>query len=140
MNETTSATQTNDKPRYSIFDLLRELKAARQEVDTNGPEYREFADRLGKNSPFSADNILLIYRQAPTATSCASYRNWKEAGRQVKRGEHGIKIFAPIGTHRDGDTIGRGSAGPDAKLVTRFKIGYIFDLAQTEPAERRDAR
>jgi antirestriction protein ArdC len=59
------------------------------------------------------------------ATLVAGYRKWQELGRQVRKGERGIAIFAPIvrkvETH-DGD----------AETVVRFRILHVFDVAQTD--------
>ena len=39
-------------------------------------------------------NILLIHAQRPGATLVRDYQQWTAAGRQVRKGEHGIAIFA----------------------------------------------
>lgn len=44
---------------------------------------------------YSFTNTLLIMTQRPDATRVAGYRAWQALGRQVKKGETGIKIFVP---------------------------------------------
>ena len=39
-------------------------------------------------------NILLIHAQRPGATLVRDYQQWTAAGRQVRKGEHGIAVFA----------------------------------------------
>ena len=39
-------------------------------------------------------NILLIHAERPGATLVRDYQQWTAAGRQVRKGEHGIAIFA----------------------------------------------
>ena len=39
-------------------------------------------------------NILLIHAERPGATLVRDYQQWTAAGRQVRKGEHGIEIFA----------------------------------------------
>jgi hypothetical protein len=46
---------------------------------------------------YSTRNTLLIHMQYPNASKVASYLSWKNNfNRQVNKGEHGIKIFAPV--------------------------------------------
>jgi antirestriction protein ArdC len=73
---------------------------------------------------YSASNQLMIYMQAPTATQVAGFRQWQGMGRQVQKGERGIKIFAPM-TVRDKDD-------PDKKNLVGFKVVSVFDISQTQ--------
>lgn len=73
---------------------------------------------------------MLIQAQHPGATHVAGYRAWQQLGRQVKKGETGISILAPM-TRRveDEDTS-------EAKSVLfGFRIAHVFDLSQTEGDE-----
>jgi antirestriction protein ArdC len=45
---------------------------------------------------YSFGNVLLILRQNPEATTVAGYRTWQTLGRQVRKGERGIQILAPV--------------------------------------------
>jgi len=45
---------------------------------------------------YSFRNAALIAYQCPHATRVAGYRTWQRLGRQVRRGERGIRIVAPI--------------------------------------------
>lgn len=49
---------------------------------------------------YSFGNVLLILRQNPEATTVAGYRTWQTLGRQVRKGERGIQILAPVTTGR----------------------------------------
>lgn len=51
---------------------------------------------LGRFCRYSAGNTLLIWSQKPEATHVAGFHKWKDLGRQVKKGEKGIVIMAPI--------------------------------------------
>ena len=42
---------------------------------------------------YSINNLLLILAQKPEATHVAGYRTWQKLGRQVRKGERGIRIF-----------------------------------------------
>ena len=75
---------------------------------------------------YSFNNMLMIYMQRPDATRVAGYRTWQKMGRQVQKGEKGIRIFAPCPFKKkdaDGEEIGTGMW---------FKIVSVFDISQTE--------
>ena len=45
---------------------------------------------------YSARNRLLVYLQDPNARFCKGYRDWLKHGRQVRRGERGLTVLAPL--------------------------------------------
>ena len=45
---------------------------------------------------YSARNTMLIYKQNRGATFVQSFKNWKDMGHPVKRGEHGLNILVPV--------------------------------------------
>ena len=76
--------------------------------------------------------------QRPEATAVAGYRAWLAKGRQVRRGEKGIQVFAPV-TQRVPrlDAAGNPVVGPEGKPVieTRMvgvKPTSVFDVSQTD--------
>lgn len=73
---------------------------------------------------YSARNVQLL--ELAGATEVAGYREWQALGRQVRRGEHGIKIGAPI-VKKDPDT-------GEAKMVN-VSTATVFDVSQTDPIE-----
>ena len=72
---------------------------------------------------YSFFNQLLITTQCPHASHVAGYRKWNELGRQVRKGEKGLKIFAPM-TRKDEET-------QTTKLVG-FRLASVFDISQTD--------
>ena len=91
---TTNTDQTQeltDKINESITALCAETDAAKQ-----NETYRAWLDTLSRFYSYSFNNWLLIYTQRPDATRVAGFRTWKSLGRFVKKGEHGIRILAPI--------------------------------------------
>jgi len=71
--------------------------------------------------------------QRPDATRVAGYHTWTSVGRQVRKGEHGIAIFAPI-VHRL-RVEDANEDGTERVLVghpTAFRLARVFDIAQTE--------
>lgn len=79
---------------------------------------------------YSVRNILLIYAQRPMATQVAGYKSWQERGRQVRKGEHGIRILG-------GRTVVRTETNPDSgeeeeKRRVQFFPCSVFDVEQTD--------
>src|SRR6059058_2332715 len=58
--------------------------------------FRAYLDAQAKFHAYSFGNVLLILSQKPDATRVAGYQTWKELGRQVRRGEKGIRIIVPM--------------------------------------------
>ncbi len=81
-------------------------------------------------------NILLIHAQRPGATLVRGYQQWTAAGRQVRKGEHGIAIFTIPSRPRvqDQDQDEPGPAWREASRVT-----YAWDLSQTTGPSVSDA-
>jgi hypothetical protein len=99
---------------------------------------------MGRFRSYSLPNVMLIEMQRPGATHVAGYGTWRGLGRQVKRGERGIMILAPI--HRranNGNATTRLESIPPAKqddataaasnsVIVGFYPVYVFDISQTE--------
>lgn len=79
---------------------------------------------------YSARNVFLILFQRPDATRVAGYTTWQKLGRQVRRGEAGITIFAPAPFKRSSTDAATGEVTEE--LIPRFKTATVFDIAQTE--------
>lgn len=75
---------------------------------------------------YSWGNQLMIAFHKPDATRVAGFHTWKDLGRLVKKGEKGIPIWVPIKVKR------QDAEGNDVEYVPSFKVGYVFDIAQTE--------
>ena len=96
--------------------------------------FMAYLSAMARFSTYSTGNLLLLLAQRPKATRVAGYRTWQRLGRQVKRGERGIAIVAPIVFRRRGDEIRpRGPPGGESeRSLLGFKPAYVFDVAQTE--------
>jgi antirestriction protein ArdC len=64
--------------------------------------------------------------QRPEATRVAGYRKWQELGRQVRKGEAGIKILVPH-VQRIKPDIETGEEIPDIRRLRGFGVGTVFD-------------
>jgi antirestriction protein ArdC len=102
---------------------------------------------------YSFNNTLLIAMQKPDASLVAGFSSWKNThGRNVKRGEKGIKILAPspYKIRREMEKIDPQTQQPvigkDGKPVTEereitipaYKVVSVFDVSQTEGRELPD--
>ena len=77
---------------------------------------------------YSARNVFLILFQRPEATRVAGYSTWQKLGRQVRRGESGITIFAPAPFKQTSTDTATGEITEE--LIPRFKTATVFDIAQ----------
>jgi N-terminal domain of anti-restriction factor ArdC len=76
---------------------------------------------------YSFGNVMLIGLQRPGATQVAGYKAWQSMGRQVRKGERGISILAPMvrKVDRDDET-------ESDRVVTGFRVVSVFDVSQTD--------
>lgn len=89
--------------------------------------YRDYLRMMGKFHDYSYNNVLLIALQKPDASHVAGYRRWQEMGRQVKKGERGLGILAPVhAVIEDEVTKER------RQIVSGFRSVAVFDISQTE--------
>lgn len=73
---------------------------------------------------YSLNNYLLAIMQYPRTSVLAGYRKWQELGRQVKRGEKGIKILSPR-KFKTEDKEGK------EEEILYFRPVSVFDIKQT---------
>ena len=114
----------------------------------SGEKYKAYLDTMSRFHNYSSRNIMLIKQQMPHATKIASYNHWKETfNRQVKKGEKGIKIFAPVTAKPEtvmmeklDEETGAPLLDKDGKVIMeemtaltniRFKLVSVFDVSQT---------
>lgn len=130
----TTATRTR-RPRRTPEERAAQKRELMDRLDTFRAELAEMdgedavmvvLDRLMER--YSERNAQLIVMQRPEATEVHGFHAWKDYGRRVRKGEKGIQILAPAG-HQDADE----ETGTKERHF--FKITYVWDYAQTEPAE-----
>ena len=98
-------------------------------------EWLKFSSQFHR---YSFGNSLLIMLQDPQATHVAGYQAFKAMGRQVRRGETGIKVLAPI-TRREPRLNDAGQPVRDDEgravhqtYVVGTKPVTVFDIRQTD--------
>ena len=121
-----------DHVRKLVDNALEEL--SEKMVQGCSEAFLAYLSAMARFSTYSTGNLLLLLAQRPTATRVAGYCTWQRMGRQVKRGERGIAIVAPIVFRRSRDeTRPRGPPGGESeRSLLGFKPAYVFDVTQTE--------
>ena len=117
-------------------DRLRDIHEQLQQgvhALTTSDDWQRALSFAARFHAYSFGNALLIQAQRPEATLVAGFQRWRELGRHVRRGEHGIAILAPIVARRhdaENDT------GDEPERVVRFfKVAHVFDVSQTDGNE-----
>ena len=87
--------QVTRTPRRDKLAEAHELLVSAVESITSGEDWARMLDTATRFHRYSAGNVFLIALQRPDATRVAGYRTWQSLGRQVRKGEHGIRILAP---------------------------------------------
>ena len=135
--------QTNKERLREITDSIetgiKELFAS--------DKYKQYLSTMSRFHKYSVNNTMLIYMQRPDATHVAGFDRWRDQfGRNVKKGEKGIKIIAPTPYKKK---IEQEKLDPDTNLPMRdengdiiteektvqipmYKPVTVFDAAQTE--------
>jgi len=114
--------------RQRIDDSLDDLARAVDEVRAS-EAFRQYLDVQARFHKYSWHNSLLICMQRPDATQVAGYRTWQKLGRQVRKGERGIVIFAPSPFHREVEQPNGDTEQVDGIF---FRAVHVFDVAQTD--------
>src|SRR3990170_101339 len=74
---------------------MARLEAGIERIQTS-EGFREYLKVASKFHAYSFNNQVLIWSQMPDASRVAGFHAWQEMGRTVRKGEHGIAIFAPM--------------------------------------------
>jgi len=130
-------------------ELTDKLEAGIKDLFSSD-KYRDYLKSMSHFHNYSSRNVMLIHQQLPGATRVASYKLWAEKfNRQVKKGEKGLRIFAPIEIKPEKKLMekldpetGAPMLGKDGKVIMEemtalssrsvaFKLVPVFDVSQT---------
>src|SRR5688572_9051483 len=75
--------------------LAKQLEAGIAAIQSSDT-FKQYLRTAAKFHRYSFGNALLIMCQRPDATHVAGYHTWRDLGRQVRKGETGLRIFAPM--------------------------------------------
>lgn len=120
--------------RRAEMDQLHESISEQVEKLRDTQAWEDMLHFMRPMRNYSLNNLVLIWSQFPDATHVAGYGKWrKEFGRQVTKGQRGIKI---IGGRKAKVTETNPDTGEEEeKDAVRFFPCTVFDISQTEPVE-----
>ena len=144
MADSTKSAFKSDKEKLS--EITDSIERGIKELFASD-KYKQYLQTMSRFHRYSVNNQMLIFMQKPDASLVAGFNKWKDSfGRNVKRGEKGIKIIAPAPYKKK---IEKEKLDPDTKLplldengqpikeekevnVSTFKVVSVFDVSQTE--------
>jgi hypothetical protein len=104
----------------NVKALIEQLEAGNSDALT------AYLDAMSRFHRYSFGNVLSIARQRPGATRVAGFHAWRQLGRNVKKGERGIRILAPIITKRR-QKDERDKDAPSRPMLAGFRNAYVFE-------------
>ena len=117
------AAQLKEICENHVNDLITAITETRDEKIFL--DYLNFCSRFHR---YSFSNRILIWSYKPDATFVAGFKTWPKMGRRVKKGAHGIPIFAPMTIRKKEDP----EDDAEDEHYLRFKVAYVFDVSDTE--------
>ncbi len=122
----------------------------------DAPAWRTLLTVAARCHRYSPSNLLLIASQRRDATYLLGYAGWRKVGRQVRAGERGIAILAPVTGRRRPEPARdqvepRPAEAPDqsepaqredrsAPTVRAWRVAHVFDIAQTDGPDLATSR
>ena len=109
-------------------------------------KYRKYLATMSRFHRYSVNNTMLIYMQRPDATHVAGFNKWRDQfGRNVLKGEKGIRIIAPTPYKKKVEEIktdpetnapildadGKAIIEEKEIRIPMFKVVSVFDVSQT---------
>src|SRR5438128_7788347 len=79
------------RPTSPLNETLARLEQAVAEIH-DSETFRRYLDAQSRFHSYSWANVMLILLARPDATRVAGYVTWQKLGRQVRKGERGIRI------------------------------------------------
>ena len=116
-------TATQQLIKQNVDSLIQQLEAGHSDALT------AYLTAMSRFHNYSFGNILEIARQKPDATRVAGMYAWNQLGRRVKKGEHGIRILAPIiGVKRKPQQEAeKDLTKQNVAVLVGFRNAYVFD-------------
>ncbi|MEU7890635.1 toprim domain-containing protein [Microbispora bryophytorum] len=116
-------------PEHPDAAALLDVAAQEASLLRSGQDWARFLDLAAKHRGYGFAALLLIRASRPDATMLTDYDSWRRLGRQVVKGERGIRIVQSNGARPSTVfDIGQTTAIPSAD-------GRVPGAAPLEPAE-----
>lgn len=125
--------RTPEQKRAEMEELHDKLAAAVEALRDSATwaAYLRFCSGFHR---YSFSNLLLIWAQCPEASRVAGYRAWQAKGRQVRKGERGIRIYGTGTVKVAAADEDNGEEVENGRRRVFFPVS-VFDIAQTEVME-----
>ena len=139
-SEQTISQLVSNKDTKALAEHLKE--GMKNYLDSE--QFKSFLDTMSKFHNYSLNNIHLLKMQNPNVSHVASFNKWKtDFERTVKKGSKALKIWVPyqvktkIPVNQKELSFSPSENEMEEKevTVTRFKLGNVFDVSQTEGKE-----
>lgn len=127
--------------RLDVNKILKELEESVEKIFSSEYYLETYLKTYAQFHNYSYNNVLWILLQRPDATQVASYVDWsRKFNRTVKKGSKGIKVLVPTPkkyTVQEEVKNEDGSKCIAEKEIKKlyFKVGHVFDIADTEGQE-----
>ena len=131
------ATATARRSPKLTPEMAHDQLIAGVEALTTSAQWLTYLAVAARFTRYSANNTFLIMVQRPDATRVAGFHTWKSLGRNVKKGAKGIAILCPCVRRATVEDADSGETTTHSR-VAGFRIGYVFDLADTEGEDLPD--
>jgi len=125
--------RTPEQKRAEMEALHAQL-AEGVEALRNSDTWAAYLRFCGGFHRYSFSNLLLIFLQCPEASRVTGYRAWQAKGRQVRKGERGIRILGTGTVKVSGDEDEETGEVVEGRRRVFFPVS-VFDLAQTDVME-----
>lgn len=138
MKTATMTTKPQQPKQTAAEAITANVKALIEQLEQGHSEaLTAYLNAMGRFHNYSFGNILEIARRKPDATRVAGLYAWNQLGRKVRKGEHGIRILAPlIGVRRKNDhEAQKDITQQNQPVLVGFRNVYVFDISQTEGKE-----
>jgi antirestriction protein ArdC len=129
---TTPSRPSEDKRTARRATERRQMAEAIEALQTSEGWQRWLRARRHFHS-YSFHNQLLIAHQCPAATHVAGFRSWLGLGYCVRKGEHAIRVWAPMPPSKKALEAWRQvGSPPDQRPRTYFRLVPVFDRSQVD--------
>ena len=121
--------QPTESQKAAARERREKLAAMAKQIAAMSPEERAALAAQGvatiEGHALSLKNTLLLIMQRAQVSVVGGFRQWKQAGRVVRKGEKALALWIPI-TRKETNESGEETVNPG------FRIANVFDISQTE--------
>ncbi len=121
--------QITESQKQAARERREKLAAMAKQIAAMPPEDRAKLAAQGvatiEGHALSLKNAMLLIMQRAQVSVVGGFRQWKQAGRIVRKGEKALALWIPV-SRKETDESGAETVNPG------FRIANVFDISQTE--------